>query len=187
MNIAYLNILWIMFTLAGLIIFGWVPSTIALYATWRKIIKNKDRRVSVFGMFFKEYKNAFIQKNMAGLLMVLGGLLISFYLSFYQQTEGIFYIIYTGFIYIICFLFINLLIYLPPVMVHFKLSFFQYFKQALMISLSSPLTTLFFYTVTILLVCIFYMFPSLILPFGFSTLPLIIMNGCLHRFKGLGF
>lgn len=187
MNIAYLNILWFVFTLLGLVIFGWMPATVSLYATWRKILRNQDKHVSIFKTFFNEYKRAFFKKNLAGFLLLSGGFLIYFYIQFLQQIEGVVYYVYTVFIYLLGFIYINLLIYLPPVIVHFQLKFLDYFKQAFLISISSLSTTLFFYACIILAVTLFYLEPSLFIVFGFSPLSLVITKGCLFRFEKLGF
>jgi|SRR5690625_821784 len=185
MYAAYLNLLWILFTFVGLIIFGWMPATIAVYSTWRRILRDKDRHVPIFKTFLEEYKTSFIKKNVAGFLILFGGALIFLYFQFYQQTEGIINIIYTGFMFVVIFTFLNIVIYLPPVMVHFKLKFFQNFRQAILLGLSSLSTTFLIYIMIFLAGVIVYYYPSLILPFGFSALPLFIMKVCLIRFKML--
>src|SRR5699024_2491973 len=156
MYVFYLNILWMLFTLGGLVVFGWMPATIATYATWRKLLRDKEKTIPIFKTFFSEYKRAFVKKNIIGLIMLAGGFLVGFYLSFYQYTEGVVNVIYLGFLFIIIVIFLNLIVYFPPVMVHFQLNFAQYFKHALFIGFLSR-RIIFFFTMGISF-CLFSFF-----------------------------
>lgn len=57
-KIAWLNGLWLLFTLLGGVLFGWAPSTAAMCAVIRKwLMGHKD--VPVFALFLDTYKKSF--------------------------------------------------------------------------------------------------------------------------------
>ena len=51
---AYLNLLWILFSLAGGVIFGFFPATIAMFAIAREWLKGN--RNTNFNTFWKHYR-----------------------------------------------------------------------------------------------------------------------------------
>lgn len=66
-NLILLNILWVAFTLLGLVIFGLFPATIALFAVIRKwILENED--TPILQEFIKRYKAEFKMANVIGIL-----------------------------------------------------------------------------------------------------------------------
>jgi uncharacterized membrane protein YesL len=50
-RLAYLNLLWIMFSLAGLVVFGVMPSTIAMYTVTRRWL-TEDVDIPIFKYIF---------------------------------------------------------------------------------------------------------------------------------------
>lgn len=55
MRLAYLNVLWILFSLAGLVVFGLMPATAAMFTVAREWAKgNTD--APVFSVFFGRLK-----------------------------------------------------------------------------------------------------------------------------------
>src|SRR5690625_1995366 len=52
---AYVNILWFVFTLLSLIIFGFMPATVALFSVTRKWVMG-DMDVPVFSTFWGTYR-----------------------------------------------------------------------------------------------------------------------------------
>ncbi|WP_163536305.1 YesL family protein [Gracilibacillus sp. YIM 98692] len=63
--LAYINALWILFTLAGLIVFGFFPATTAMYAVFRKRVMG-DESIKVFRLFWSTYRREFIKGNKLG-------------------------------------------------------------------------------------------------------------------------
>ncbi len=65
-KIAWLNGLWLLFTLLGGVLFGWAPSTAAMCAVIRKwLMGQKD--VLIFPLFLDTYKKEFLKVNAIGL------------------------------------------------------------------------------------------------------------------------
>lgn len=63
---AYLQLLWLLFTTCGLIIFGIFPATYALFSVWK--MQNNVSTGEVFRSFRNEYFSSFIPLNKAGLI-----------------------------------------------------------------------------------------------------------------------
>ena len=81
MKITYVNILWIFFSIAGLVVLGIVPSTVALYGVIRKWVM-KETEVPVFKTFFNIYKTEFVKSNVLGILMGIIGYVLFFNLVY---------------------------------------------------------------------------------------------------------
>ena len=65
-RLMYVNLLWILFMLAGLIVMGVFPSTTAMFSVTRKWILG-ETDTPVFHTFWKAYKQNFLQSNLVGL------------------------------------------------------------------------------------------------------------------------
>ena len=85
-RLAYINILWILFSLAGLVIFGFFPATIAMLATLRQYLQKNDP--PVFKTFWNYYKTEFFASNKLGAIIVVIGLILFINTNFLQSTSG---------------------------------------------------------------------------------------------------
>lgn len=130
---AWLNLLWLAFTFLGLILFGIMPATIAMFAVTRKWVQ-KDYDVPVFKTFFKHYKENFIKGNLFGLVIYILGYFLSVFLKYTGlMSESSVYPILFGIFVIAAFLYTMLVLYIAPVFVHYQLSFWQYIRYAVTI------------------------------------------------------
>lgn len=77
-RLAILNILWFVFTILGLGIFGIFPATVALLSTTRQFIRRNDP--PIFKTFWYYYKKEFIKSNQLGLIIIVTTIL--FYMHF---------------------------------------------------------------------------------------------------------
>jgi uncharacterized membrane protein YesL len=137
-RLAYLNILWILFTFAGLILFGLVPATTAMFAVTRKwVLGNSD--IKIFTTFWEIYRKEFIKVQPLGLLLILIGFV--FWIDYQFYIEGnvdivlpVKFLVAGLFILYVLFLF-----FIFPVYVHYQFKPLQYVKNVLLIVLSYPL------------------------------------------------
>lgn len=138
MRLAYIQFLWIIFSLIGGIFLGIFPATSAMYEVSRKWMKG-DMDVPVFKSFWNQYRKDFLKINILGWIMVIIGFVLYFYLIWGQGLIGyvslLFYFLFflTAVAYIMCVIFIF------PIFVNFELKLFQYLKYSLLFALSSPL------------------------------------------------
>ncbi|BCB02516.1 YesL family protein [Bacillus sp. KH172YL63] len=181
---AYLNLLWIGFTLAGGVLFGFFPATVAMFAVIRGWIRNGP--VSpLFPSFFGYYKKEFWKSNRMGFSIFFALFLLVLDIRYFQLKmdeliSGAHILLFS---FTLFFLFI--LFYLFPVYVHYQLGVAGVMKQALLIMIIHPLHTLailiglgsFFY--------IMFLFPALAVFFGGSTSAFVTMWISLNAFDRL--
>ncbi|GAA0362237.1 YesL family protein [Alkalibacterium iburiense] len=66
MFLSLLNFLWLLFTLAGVVLLGWAPATAASYAVLNKVYEEKTIKIAAFKTFWTEYKTYFLSANYLG-------------------------------------------------------------------------------------------------------------------------
>ncbi|MCI4139356.1 DUF624 domain-containing protein, partial [Bacillus vallismortis] len=75
MRLAYLNVLWLLFSLAGLVVFGFMPATAAMFSVTREWAKgNTD--APVFSFFFQAFKKEWRAAQILGLILETAGLFL---------------------------------------------------------------------------------------------------------------
>lgn len=62
MRLVYLNLLWIAFSLLGIVLFGFFPATAAMFSVVRKWIMG-ETDVRVFKEFWQTYRKEFWKSN----------------------------------------------------------------------------------------------------------------------------
>ena len=136
LRLAYINILWLLFSIIGLGIFGLFPATTAMFAVTRKFIIG-EKNFKTLPAFWKYFKQDFIKANGFGLIILITIYLLYFDFKFVEQSNGFQFLV--PILLLIFISFIVTLIFLFPVYSHFKLRFFQYIKQSFFIAITSPI------------------------------------------------
>lgn len=184
LRLIWTNLLWVGFTLFGLIIFGIMPATVALFAVTRKWTM-KEFDFSIWKMFketyFKEWKNS----NKIGIIFWLIGMFLFFNLRIAEQMEGFFSLfLYIFFIFLMLF-YMMMISFFFPIYVQYKFSIKEYIKQSFIYSLVSFKTTLFILLGLFFIGFLLLKMPGLI-PFLTGVLPAYwIMTVCMKRFRYL--
>jgi uncharacterized membrane protein YesL len=166
-HFAYMNILWVLFTLLGGVVFGIIPSTVAMFAIARKTAMGEED-IPVFKTFWGTYRSEFLRSNLLGLILTVIGLVWYFDLHFFRQFEGSIYTIMNYAMMMLGMVFFILLIYVFPVYVHYDLKLYQYLTYALKIGFLRPASVLFMIVGTL---CTYYFLiylPGLIPLFGIT-------------------
>jgi len=173
-RLVFLNILWILFTLLGLVIFGITPATVALFNIINKFVKGNEN-VSIFSTFWKQYKLNFIRANLLGIILFIIGYILYFDIQYFRVQEGMLYFfLYYG-VLILSFLYLIVLLYIFPIYVNYDLKIYYMLKNALFISFLTPLKTLLIMGGIVGLYFVFMLLPSLLPFLSISTLSYIIM------------
>lgn len=161
----YLQLLWFIFTIIGVVLFGIMPATIAVFTVWRKLtLEGND--IPIFKTFMKSYKDNFIKTNGLGLLFFAVGLFIYFDLKIIEMNIN-WYPLYLVFLFLFV-IYVTVLLFFFPVYVHYDLKTIQYPKQSLLIALSRPLETLGMIISLVILYYIFIYVPILLFFVGIS-------------------
>lgn len=137
MRIAYVNLLWNFFMLLGLIVLGFIPSTISMFTIVRKWIRG-EHDFPITKTFWNTFKNEFIKSNVVGGAFFLIDCLL--YLDIYilkqQATANL---IHYYFVVILFLITTVCLFFFFPIYVHYRLKKNEYFRQTILITLISPI------------------------------------------------
>ena len=163
----YLHCLWVVFTLAGLVIFGVMPATTSVFSVIRKLLM-KENDLQIFRTFVDSYKSCFIETNLLGLFYFLIGLFLYFDLRIVNTDLHM--DIIRIFVFIAGFLYLLMGLFLLPVYVHYKLSKLNYIKQSFLIVFARPLET---FLMLVSLVVSYYLFLYLPVMFIFAGTTLV--------------
>lgn len=179
---AYLNVLWILFTLLGGVIFGFFPSTISMFAVVREWLKG-ETDLPLFSTFWKHYRNEFVKSNLLGIFVTIIGVVIVLDIFYIQSTNSklLSWTYLPLFAFIL--LFIMFLFYLFPSFVHFNLKLGQVIKNSFFIMLINPITTLFIFLCLLPFFYLISILPAIGFIFGGSVYALISMRFGLLAFQ----
>ncbi|SER28677.1 Uncharacterized membrane protein YesL [Gracilibacillus ureilyticus] len=172
---AWLNILWLISTLIGLILFGLMPATIALFTVVRKWVQ-KDYDVNVFATFSKAFKDNFIKANLFGIIIFIAGYALSIFLKYTGlMNESGLYSVLLGIFILAAFFYVMLIMYIGPVFVHFDLKFWQYIRYAVTIGAVNLHYSICTLTLLAGIYFLSFKYPGFGLFFSFSLSAYIIM------------
>nr|WP_328703180.1 DUF624 domain-containing protein [Alkalihalobacterium elongatum] len=179
-----LNILWLLFFVMGLGVFGIMPATVALFRVVREWIKG-DPHFPLFSNYLKFYKGEFIRSNLLGAFFAIVFYIIyvnfSFVTYFYQESIHFYiYLVIFGIGTIAVMTFLNTF----SVMAHFEYKkTSQYLKAAAGLVFARPLTALLqlFWLFAYLLVAI--NFPKIFIAIGISVFAYVLMSINYSVFK----
>lgn len=134
-----LQILWVVFTVLGLGILGFMPATVAVFSIVRRWLM-KETDFSIIPNFFHFFKSSWKSANIVGLVMALvGGFL---YIDLKISQEFLKFAPLHVLLLILSFVFFVVCLYLFPVMSHYALKPLQYIKQSFLLALAQPINTL---------------------------------------------
>lgn len=179
---AYLNLLWLSFTVVGGVLFGFFPATIAMFAVTRQWLKgNTDK--PILQSFWQYYRKDFLKSNLLGLFIVIIAIIIIADILYIKANNNEFltwtYIPLFAFM----LLFTMLLFYIFPTFVHYELKVGQVIKNATLIMLINPINTLLIFLCLVPLFFIMKTFPALLFIFGGSSYAFITMWISLQAFS----
>ncbi|SDL82792.1 YesL family protein [Sediminibacillus halophilus] len=166
-HFALLNLLWIGCTLLGGVVFGFAPSTAAMYAVARKQILTEDS--PLFRTFWSIYRQEFFRANGLAWLLAAIGAIWYFDLHFFREFEGWFYSLMNYIMIMIGLVYMILLMYILPVFVHYDLKIRGCIKQALIIGFLHPANLVLMLVVGLSSYYFFIYFPGLIPLFGLTV------------------
>ena len=135
-RLAYINLLWMMFTLMGLIIFGFMPATVAMFAVTRKWVTGSDD-FPIFKTFWQNYKEEIVKSNLFGLFFVFIGYIL--YVNFMIVSDQVMWMTIVRYILLVAsILYIVTVLMFFPVYVHLQLKGAEYIKTALLLGIAYP-------------------------------------------------
>nr|WP_269154326.1 YesL family protein [Bacillus sonorensis] len=184
MRFAYTNLLWFLFTILGLGVFGFMPATTALFAVMRKWIMGRSD-IPVFKTFWMAYREEFFRSNALGCIMAAAGIILYIDLAFIYP-ENVFLYILRFVIMVFGFLFLIMFFYMFPLLAHFDWKKRMYLKFSLILGVSYLQYTLTMIALVILLLAAFAYLPGIIPFFSVSLVSYLIMWLAYQVFKRAG-
>ncbi len=184
LRLIWTNLLWIGYTLLGLVIFGIMPATVSLFTVTRRWTR-REFDFSIWEVFKKTYFSEWKDSNEIGLVFWFIGfvLVVDFRFAFF--LEG-----FVSLVLLFSFIFISLifmmtLIFFFPIYVHYTYSIKDYMKQSFIYSVVSIKETIMILVGLFIIGFLIYRTPGFI-PFLTGVLPAYwIMNVCMNKFRKL--
>ncbi|WP_052000497.1 YesL family protein [Gracilibacillus boraciitolerans] len=176
LRLVYVNVLFILFTLLGLVVFGFFPALTATFYIVRKwLTGNSD--IPITKNFWWFYKKELIRSNGMGWLLTLAGFLLYINLTIAEVINHpiiqlSYYPILSVMIFFLCFC-----LYVFPIYVQGHMSILRTMRTAFTSLLYSPLKTIIMAAAVLITFIILNYIPGLIPICGISTLALIITMG----------
>lgn len=181
-RLAFLNLLWISFSLLGLIIFGFFPATVAMFAVARKWMLGNDE-MSIFKTFWTTYKREFLKSNVLGVIIVAIGLILYIDFHFVQNAANSFAsILYVPF-FIITLIFISMLFYIIPIFVHYDMKLSHVIKNSFFVMIMNPLSTFYMLIGSFGILFVLSYAPPICLLYSGNLLALFIMKPATNAFE----
>lgn len=180
-RLAYLNFLWVIFSLFGGILFGFYPATTSMFAVCREWLRgNTD--LPLFKTFWGFYKKEFIKSNLLGIFTSFLLLLIALDI-FYIQSSPDQQLNWTHIpLFAFMLIFTFFLFYLFPVFAHYDIKVPHVIKNAFFLMLVNPAATAVILLCLVPLLFIMTLLPALAFIFGGSLYAFITMWMAMHAF-----
>ncbi|MCF6409982.1 YesL family protein [Pseudalkalibacillus salsuginis] len=172
-KLTYINILWGIFTIVGVGIFGIVPATVSLFAVMRQWLKGNEPKT--FEVFKTYYIKEFFKSNKLGFCLTVLGFILYFDLSFFRSMNHIIFLILTYFTFLLIVLYLSLLLIIFPLYVHQNLKISQYLKNGFYIVMSNPMVPVLIFAGVLGINALIFFVPGLIPFFAISAPALFIM------------
>lgn len=179
-RLAALNLLWIGFTLLGLVIGGVMPATAAVFAVLRRWALHEES-VAMMKRFWRAYRAEFWRSNLLGYLLAAIGYLVYTDFAVARVQAGVVNLVLSIIFIVILICYLVALIYAFPLLVHLHLSIPGYLRWSLALGLGRPLLALLAIASSGLFLFVVSRWAILLLPFLGVSLPAWIMTWCTHR------
>jgi uncharacterized membrane protein YesL len=181
-RLALLNLLWISFSLLGLVVFGFFPATVAMFAVVRKWMLGKED-VSIFKTFWTAYKQEFFKSNLLGLIIFAIGTILYIDFQFVNHsTNSLVSVLYIPF-FIVTFILICMLFYILPIFVHYEMKISQVIKTSFFLMIMNPLST-FYMLIGSFGICYALSFaPPICILYSGNLLALFLMKPATSAFE----
>lgn len=164
------NFCWVLGILAGAVLFGFMPATIALHDVTRKWAHGQFD-FPIGKTFFRSYKSQFLKKNIIGFSFLLLCSVLFINLRLAMVVEGtLMMVVYYFILFILVLLLVSIVVFFSVYTHYYYESWWQYFVQSIAFTVGSPGLILKISIGFLLIAWLFYQLPGLI-PFFLGALP----------------
>ena len=160
-RIVILNLLWFLFSLFGLFLLGMFPATAAALGISKKWISG-EQDIPLYQTFKKVYKDEFKLSNKIGWIFTLIGAILFINYKVIVGVENEFWVGTIFGFYFIVFLYSITIVWLFPLIIHYKNQWFHYLKTGLIIGLVKIHYTIAIYLVGMSIIYLSLKYPGII-------------------------
>ncbi|MGP4038684.1 YesL family protein [Gracilibacillus sp. D59] len=185
LKFAFVNVLWICFSLLGLLIFGLFPATISMFAVLRKWIMG-ETEIPIFRSFWTYFKKDFIKSNVLGLILIPIGYTLYIDFQLLQHASDSMWITIISYVVAaIAFMYILTVLYAFPVFVHYEIPILKVLKTSFLTMIVSPLSTIMMIAGSVILYFSLRNFLGLSVILGPSLFAFLIMCSAYLSFRNI--
>lgn len=173
-NLAYINILWLTFTLLGGVLLGIFPATIAMFFIIKRMFLEKSD-FSILKEFTILYKKEFKKSNLLFFPFILLAIIVAADIRFISSLDFAFNSLVVKLFYVLLFLLAMIFLYSLVVYIYGARGKKEIFKSSLYILFNNPMTNLYILTGLLLLHFLTLKVAGLSLLFSGSVFSLIVL------------
>ncbi|WP_416147411.1 YesL family protein [Salipaludibacillus sp. HK11] len=174
-RLAIMNILWILFSMLGLLVFGIGPATTAVCGVIHRWLKHEQIQESTFNHFWHIYKENFVKANVLWFIFLFVGFALYFDFYFIFRLDHFLVPVLLGLVGFLSILYVIVLIFSFALLVILKSTIVQTIKYAFIYGLTSPSLTISILMSLVIIHYISYQFPVVYLFFTVSVASLLIV------------
>nr|WP_309098598.1 DUF624 domain-containing protein [Fredinandcohnia onubensis] len=178
-----LQLVWILFSLAGLLFGGVFPATFTMFAMYRKWLRNPDEQFPIIKTFLTMYRENFIKTNLLGWGMLITGFSIYYYFQLFKGPDDIIQLLLFGIVILIGILYVLTVLYIIPIFVHYDVKIMTMVRYAIVIAVANPLHILSMGALIVGMILAMSLFPALLPFFSISPLACGLMWIALSTFN----
>lgn len=183
-RLVILNGLWILFSILGLFVAGVFPATAAVLGVARKWMMG-EQEMNIWNTYKQIYRSEFSSANRMGwILSVIGIILYSNYRVILNHAGEFVFAVPFAF-YLLVFFYTILVIWSFPLLIHYKATWRQHFKNAIIIGLTKIHYTIFCGALIFAIIYLSLSYPGIIPFFTISLMGLACMWFTLKIFNQL--
>src|SRR5579875_2173084 len=168
-RLAVLNVAWLVFSCAGLIVAGVFPATAAMFGVARGWMLDGGDEQPVLAAFWRRYRSDLLPANRLGYAMLLAGAVLYVDIRFFHSRPGLPSLIALIVSLAVFVVYACTWIYLFPVYAHLNARWHEQMKVAAVIAVSHPLRTVLAAGSAVSLYFVFTRVPGLAVFFGVSV------------------
>lgn len=169
-RLLYLQMLWVLFSIIGLVIGGFFPATFTMFAIARKWIR-ENTDFPLFKTFLQMYKESLIKANILGWFMGLFAFSLYYYYAWFSELTGAIPLVFIGMLIVMGFAFLIVSLFIIPVYAHYDVGLLTVFKYAATTAISHPLHAL---SMIVTIVAFWYLMLALPIIFMFIGVSLLV-------------
>lgn len=178
MRLAIVNLLWLGFTFAGLIVGGLFPATQAAFAICRQWIRG-ETDIPLFKTFLSYFKKDYWKVQRLGWILALIGFVLVVDVMFIYNHTNPYVTMLAMPILLLCLLYILTAVYAFTLFVHYEMPIFRLLKHAVLHVLVRPFLSIGMLITSFAVSILMLRFPG-VLPFFGVSVPVFLLMWFSH-------